>query len=52
LDRDRETPAAGAGIGLSVVRDLVSLHGGRAWIEEGTAGGCRFVVSVPRGDGA
>ena len=50
LDRDRDTPAAGAGIGLSVVRDLVSLHGGRAWIEEGARGGCRFVVSLPRAD--
>jgi signal transduction histidine kinase len=51
LDRDRESPAAGAGIGLSVVRDLVSLHDGRAWIEEGARGGCRFVVSIPVGDG-
>lgn len=51
LDRDRETPAAGAGIGLSVVRDLVSLHSGRAWIEEGATGGCRFVVSIPLGVG-
>jgi signal transduction histidine kinase len=50
LDRDRETSVAGAGIGLSVVRDLVSLHGGRAWIETGAGGGCRFAVSVPLGD--
>jgi signal transduction histidine kinase len=50
LDRDRETPAAGAGIGLSVVRDLVSLHFGRVSIEEGAGGGCRFVVSIPLGD--
>jgi signal transduction histidine kinase len=47
LDRDRETHAAGAGIGLSVVHDLVSLHRGRAWVEEGARGGCRFVVSLP-----
>jgi len=47
LDRDRETHAAGAGIGLSVVRDLVLLHRGRAWVEEGARGGCRFVVSFP-----
>ena len=51
LDRDRETHAAGAGVGLSVVRDLVLLHRGRASIEEGAKGGCRFVVSVPLGDG-
>jgi signal transduction histidine kinase len=47
LDRDREMHAAGAGIGLSVVRDLVLLHRGRAWVEEGARGGCRFVVSLP-----
>jgi signal transduction histidine kinase len=47
LDRDRETQEAGAGIGLAVVHELVTLHGGRAWVEEGARGGCRFVVTFP-----
>src|SRR5256886_6044500 len=34
LERDRGSAVAGTGIGLSVVRELVALHGGRAWAEE------------------
>ncbi len=52
LERDRETHEAGAGIGLAVVGELVALHGGRAWVEEGSRGGCRFVVLFPIGSGA
>jgi signal transduction histidine kinase len=40
----RETGAGGSGIGLSVVRDLVTHHGGRTWVEAMPAGGARFVV--------
>jgi len=48
LERDRGSAVAGTGIGLSVVRELVALHGGRAWAEEGRAGnGARFVVELP-----
>lgn len=44
LERDRRAHAGGAGIGLSVVRELASLHGGRVHVEEPPAGGSRFVV--------
>src|SRR6266567_5216929 len=51
LERDRGSAVAGTGIGLSVVRELVALHGGRAWAEDppnGTGGaaaaGARFVI--------
>jgi len=38
----------GMGIGLSIVRSLVELHGGRAWAEsEGQGRGARFVVELP-----
>ncbi len=47
LPRERERAIAGAGIGLAVVRDLVRLHGGRAWCESAEGGGARFVVEVP-----
>jgi signal transduction histidine kinase len=47
LERDRETHEAGAGIGLAVVSDLVALHNGCAWVEDGRRGGCRFVVLLP-----
>jgi signal transduction histidine kinase len=47
LARDRRRAVAGTGIGLTVVRELVSRHGGRAWVEGGRRGGARFVVELP-----
>ena len=38
--------AAGSGIGLSIVQDVVNQHGGRAWVEDAPGGGARFVVSL------
>jgi signal transduction histidine kinase len=39
---------AGSGVGLSVVRDVIAQHGGRAWVEDAPAGhGARFVVTLP-----
>jgi signal transduction histidine kinase len=37
----------GAGIGLAIVRQLVDLHGGRAWVEPGPSPGARFVIEIP-----
>lgn len=48
LSRETESAAGGSGIGLSIVRELVRLHGGRAWVEDGPGGGARFVVEFPR----
>lgn len=48
LNRTAESATGGSGIGLSVVRDLVRLHGGAAWIEAaGASGGARVVVELP-----
>jgi signal transduction histidine kinase len=38
---------AGAGIGLSVVRDLTVRHGGTCRVEGSPRGGARFVVELP-----
>ncbi len=48
LERDRGTHNAGTGIGLAVVHEIVSLHGGRCWVEDAPNRGSRFVVEVPR----
>jgi signal transduction histidine kinase len=41
------TAAAGSGIGLTIVRDLVTKNGGKVWVEDAETGGARFVVSLP-----
>jgi len=46
LSRDR-TRVAGTGIGLSVVRDIVTRHGGRCFVETSPRDGARFVVELP-----
>ncbi len=47
LPREGASTAAGAGIGLSVVRDLVTRHGGRTYVEAASGGGARLVVELP-----
>jgi signal transduction histidine kinase len=42
-----ESAVAGTGIGLAVVRELASLHGGRVWVEGHAGGGARFVIELP-----
>ena len=49
-------PVAGSGIGLAIVREVATRHGGSSWIENGTvpgaAHGATFVVTLPvNGDG-
>jgi signal transduction histidine kinase len=46
---DGERPS-GTGLGLTIARHLVELHGGRVWVESGTAGGSTFVVLLPTGN--
>jgi signal transduction histidine kinase len=48
LSRETESAAGGSGIGLSIVRELVRLHGGSAYVEDATGGGARFVLEFPR----
>ncbi len=42
----RVQAVAGTGIGLSVVRDLAELHGGRVWVTN-LKQGARFVIALP-----
>ena len=47
LRRERSAPDEGSGIGLAVVRELTSLHGGSAYAEDATGSGARFVIELP-----
>jgi signal transduction histidine kinase len=38
---------SGTGLGLTIARHLVELHGGRIWAEEASAGGATFVLLLP-----
>ncbi len=40
--------AGGSGLGLSIVRSIVALHGGRSWAESGAGDGAAFHVVLPR----
>lgn len=37
----------GTGLGLTIARRLVELHGGRIWLESDLGGGCRFYFTIP-----
>jgi two-component system sensor histidine kinase KdpD len=41
------TPAGGLGLGLSICKSIVELHGGTITVENRSEGGARFVVSIP-----
>ena len=43
----RRGESDGTGLGLSLVREHVRLHGGRVWVEDAQGGGARFVVRLP-----
>jgi signal transduction histidine kinase len=49
LGRDTEKAVAGSGLGLAVVRSLVTSQGGRIWVERPASGrGTRFVIELRR----
>lgn len=47
LDRSRDRTTGGFGLGLSIARKAVELHGGTIRVEDGALGGARFVVTLP-----
>jgi len=47
LDRSRDRATGGFGLGLSIARKAVALHGGTLQAETSSLGGARFVVRLP-----
>ena len=45
LDDDHPTP--GTGIGLALVAEFASLHGGGAWVKSPRGGGAQLIVEFP-----
>lgn len=45
--RDR-TDRSHFGLGLSIAAQIVNLHGGRIWVQDGRLGGAEFVLELPR----
>jgi signal transduction histidine kinase len=49
LDRSRDRATGGFGLGLSIARKAIALHGGTLVAERSPLGGARFVISLPDG---
>ena len=48
LDRSRDRNTGGFGLGLSIAKKAVELHGGSLHIEQSNLGGARFVLRLPQ----
>jgi signal transduction histidine kinase len=47
LDDGRARDQGGSGLGLAVVRSIVTRHRGRVWTEDSPLGGARFTIALP-----
>jgi two-component system phosphate regulon sensor histidine kinase PhoR len=50
LNRDAEAATGGSGIGLSVVRELVTMQHGTVTVDRAESGGARFIIDLQAAD--
>jgi two-component system phosphate regulon sensor histidine kinase PhoR len=50
LNRDAEAATGGSGIGLSVVRELVTMQHGTVTVDRADSGGARFIIDLQAAD--
>jgi len=48
----KRADSLGAGLGLSISRELVERIGGRIWVEDTPGGGATFKIALPDTSGA
>jgi len=47
VDNSNSRMVGGTGLGLALVKDIVTAHGGKVWIESNEPSGCRVLFSLP-----
>ncbi len=51
FERLRKDGVRGSGLGLTITRQVVHLHGGQVWVEDSPSGGSIFRVVLPKSPG-
>ena len=50
IDRQAGAGYNGSGLGLTICKGIIALHGGRMWVESDTGSGSKFCFSIPATD--
>jgi|GEM_PF-1909242 len=48
FEQAKKKGVKGCGIGLAIVKKIVSLHGGEVWVEDNPEGGSIFKIEIPK----